>query len=486
MPKRERESVSLWHPWTDRPVYKDESMKDKRHKLALWSDFDFTNVDETIAFIGGNNYYAVVNDILDGLEVAPGLLRDKRSTAYLSRTGGAVAMEVRAGRKHGFLIPGGNWGEIGHPTSAVLERMQYVFQTFGYEALTTASLSEKILRSTLPDRSYISRPSAMLRRSLLEHGKGGRIDKKELSQFYPQVYENDMNKAYLYCSQNVPDPKYAPIRFCGDSDVWQDYPASWLEVEMTCHSTGGIQPIQIKDKISGELREPFNGEHFSTWCWGGELEDCTSHGYSLTRTIEGYCFPFMSSFMQQWGDILWNVYSGEDREDIRTIIKSMMVGLPGRFLKQPEKYTLVHESERQKGDERLVARWDKGSSPMSEWLMRMEEDIESTALTPVGSYIVTECRRKLYRDAKNEEQQGNSILRVYIDSITTSGSATTLTKSGKRGDYKVKIYTRVRIEHGRFKGYNEKGELVLKAPGVTGERERSKVISEMELQPCGP
>lgn len=486
MPRNKEEHVSLWHPWIDKPVYKNPDLAEKRHKLALWSDFTFDSVDRCVQEIGGGSYYALCRDILLGSEVDPLLLRDPRTEAYLSRTGGISALRVKSKRKSGFLIPGTTWGQTGQPTRELLGRMNHVFNAFGFEALTPSSLSEKVLRSTMADKLYISRPSDMLRRSLIANSKGGRIDSKKTSRFYPVVYENDMNKAYLHCSRVVPSPFVTPIRF-SHSDIWQSQMCSWMEVEMTCHRGTGIQPIQIKDEKNGELREPRDGEHFTDWLWSGELRDCVEAGYTLYNVNQGWGWPDMSDFMSRWSDILWDAYSNEQDEAVREIEKNMMVGLPGRFLKSPEKYTLVHKSEALKTDLPLVAHWQQGESPLSEWCMRVEQDIDSAQLTYIGSFIVAECRRKLYADSLAEERQGNKIVRVYIDSFSTTENTRIVRKGNRRGEYKTKIYQQVRIVHNRFMGYDEHGKLILKAPSVNKDYnspERQKAIREMELITC--
>src|SRR5712664_494972 len=186
MSKRFPESVSLWHPYQDKPG--------QRHKLALWSDFQFDSVDETINSIAGGQYYAMADNLLDRLEVDPDLLRDKRCENYVSRTGGMLAIRARSKRKCGYIINSDAWK--GEPSKQLLEKMKYIFDLFGYEALTPASLSEKILRMTL-GRQIIPRPTVMLRSALLENLKGGRIDTQKTAKYYPIVYENDINKAYL-------------------------------------------------------------------------------------------------------------------------------------------------------------------------------------------------------------------------------------------------------------------------------------------------
>lgn len=471
MPREEH--VSLWHPWQDKPG--------QRHTPVLYSGIKSDDIDETVRTIAGEQYYGLVTDILNGIEVNPLLLRDKRTQAYLSRTGNVSALRIKSKRKSGFLIPSSSWGSL-NPGQDTIRRMNHVYQTFGYEAISPSSLSEKVLRATLPDRTYISRPSAMLRKSLLDNSTGGRIDKKKISRFLPVAFEYDINKAYLYIAgQGVPNPFITPVRWYGDEEWWKDKAVSWLQVRMQCHRDKGIQPIQLRDEY-GEMREPVDGEEFTTWLWSGEVEDCIGAGYTLQEAIQGWSWDTTSTFMKQWSDVLWEKYEKEEDEEVRGVMKTMMVGLPGRFLRRPETLTLVHCSEAKGTDLPLAMELDGIHSPMSEWCMRIEENIDDAQLTPIGSYIIAECRRKLYHDCKSEEHMGNAVVRIYIDSITTVRPSSTLKIGTGRGEYKVKKYHKVKIKHNRFIGYNEQNKLVVKAPGVSlvDKRARRRVVQEME------
>lgn len=469
---RKEGHVSLWHPWMDKPG--------QRHSLHLWQEFSSLPVEEIINEVG-NNKYAYCQDILNPREVSTDLLLDKRTEAYLSRTGSVAALRVRRKRYSGFIIPGIQWGYTNIDQKGI-SAIQRVFSTFNLEAITPSSLSEKILRRTLPEKTYISRPSVMIRNSLLANRRGGRI--QHVPGKWKEAYEYDANKKYLsVAAKGVPSPFVSPIRFY-HSDIYQEYPVSWLECSLTAYGQG-IQPIQIEDRDTGDLREPFEGESFTTWLWSGELEDCRQAGYTVHEVSQGWSWAYMSSFMAEWANILYEAYIKEDDEDVRSIMKTMMVGLPGRFLKSPEIYTLIHRSEVQKGDIPLPSQWESGDSPFSDWYMRVDSESEqareTAQLTPIGSYILSEARRDLYRDAKREENRGNGVIRLYIDSITVTLPAVTLNQGTGKGQYKGKCYSKVRIRHNRFYGVLVDGSPVLKAPGFTGEaREREKGILQWE------
>lgn len=469
--------VSLWHPWQDKPG--------RSHKLALLQDMTFNNIDSLVETIGGNQYYALVENILDGLEINPLLLRDKRTETYLTRSGHAIALRVRSKRKSGFILPSQTWGDI-YPKNETLDRMAYIFDRFGYEAITPASLSEKVLRSTMQEKLIISRPNAILRSTLLKYGKGARISSKKTHKALPVAYENDSNKEYLFEStQGVPSPFISPIRFYGDKSGWYSGKTSWCHVNMTCHRSKETQPIQIHD--NGEMRECRDGEEIDTWLWREEIEDCLSVGYSLNNVLEGWFWDEISFFMSGWADILYSKYSQETDESIKDIEKIMMVGLPGRFLKAPEKITLIHKSEARGTDLPLLAHdWKKNGSPMSEWCMRVEEDMDSSQLTPIGSYIIMKCRQKIFHDIHREEQAGNTVARIYVDSFTTTQKPTTIAIGKERGQYKVKVYTEVYIRNNQFIGKID-GKWILKAPAynLSDTEAREKISRELRsISPC--
>lgn len=469
----QRESVSLWHPWQEN--------RKPTHTLSLFNDFSGCSIDELVERIGNGQQYAFCTDILNAREVQPALLRDRRTEPYLSRTGNVSALRIRAKRKSGFLIPAIQWGEQGNPTIDTLNRVQSIFNIFDMEAITPSSLSEKVLRRTLPDKLYISRPSVMLRRTILENRSVARIMKQKKGVRSEEAYEYDMVKAYLSVAmRGVPTPFIAPVRwYC--SDIWQDFPVSFMKVRMTAHVSPGIQPIQLKTETGS--RDPMDNEDMEVWCWSGKVQDCLQAGYTVQEVMEGYSWCQISHFMSAWSEILYTTCETYRQEDFYPILKQMTQGLPGRFLKSPEVYTLVHETEYQKGDIPLTANWQGTESPMSEWFMRVDKESEqareTAQLTPIGDYIVSECERAIYKAAREEEHNENRVIRIYVDSVTVTKKSRNLYIGDKPGQFKVKRYWKAVVISNRFLGYNEKGEAVLKAPGYSG-KDRKRLVERTE------
>lgn len=463
------EHVSLWHPWTDNPG--------KHHSLQLYSKLPhLESVGELIETVAREQQYCFVHDIMDAHEIQHSneLLMHDKTQAFISKTGSIVALKVRHGRKSGYLIPGSMWGDKGKPKERLLKNVSALFTIFGYEALTPASLSEKVLRSTLPDYTGISRPNDMLRRILLDNSYGGRID-KAIREFYPILYEYDMVKAYLTRSVSVPSPFESPVYFnhgnttC-DRHRWHDFACSFLHCNLTINGTG-IHPIQIQDG-TGDMQTPEPGENIDRWLWNRELQDCLEKGYTLHHIYEGYGWTQLSGFMVEWSDILWDRYQEYQDQPYGEIIKTMMVGLPGRFLKSPIQYTLIHESEEKDGDIPILLKFGQEDAQIiSPWYIRGEYDRQSAQLTPIGSYIVMQCRQDLYRAQLEETAKGNKVIRSYIDGYATLYPTKTPAMLGSdRGQWKAKTYTDVFADGNSIIPLDIEQ---MKAPGITG-KERKK------------
>lgn len=479
--------VSLWHPWKDKPG--------NFHTLSRWNKGavvdskeikEVSSIENIIEIIGGERKYTFCNDILsrDEFPFSIELIRHKSTQPYISKTGHVVALRIKKKRTSGFLIPGIHWSHVGIPTDNLLDNVQWTFKQFKYEALTPASLSEKVLRATLPDRCFISRPSLDLRRCLLDTEHGGRIDRKKVIEYFERVFEYDINKAYLFYSSNVPNPFYAPIALVEPTlEQCFEFPTFFAHVQMFAHQDMKNKPHPILITRDGSMEAPEEGEMIDRYLWKEEIEDCLRAGYVLYNIRYAYCFRSMSTFMQQWSDRLLTVYDKCENKEQQKIIKSMMVGLPGRFLKRPEIYTLVHESEVQKQDildDKLIpvaAHWLKqGDMVSTPWYIKVEEDKESAQLTPVGSYITMQCRQAIYRRMCEEVEKGNQIVSSYIDCYRVT-EQTQLDGIGiKPGQYKEKEYKEVIAEENRLYGKRHRKK-VLKAPSYQeGSLERKRLV----------
>jgi hypothetical protein len=463
-------SVRLWHPWIDqrgticRPCfYEAGSIYGVDGNLIGRCK----SVEDLSTSIAQKGLYVICYDLLseEDFPYVDALLGSENFTPYLSRTGGIPASRIKGGKgESGYLLPAKTWTSDTRPNGDMVKNLCTIFRLCGWQSTTPASLSEKILRATLPPGTRISRPSVRLRRDILENHTGGRIDRAEAGRFYKYAFEYDKRKAYLSHSRLVPSPFLAPVaRVRPSVEDALEYASGWWHVELIAHNCSGMQPLQI------EGRNPVEGETFTRWLWAGEMLDCLGAGYSIIGIRRGYGFREMSTFMQKWSDVLWNLYGRSEGEmdQIRDIIKAMMVGLPGRFLRKPVRYVLRHFTEAVPGDIPLPIKWREGSTQvLSHWVSHPEPDLESTALAPVGSYIVAEMRRELYRLAKQEEARDNVFLRSYIDCLAFKYRAETLDIGPGLGQYKEKIFMNVWAEENRFIGQLVRDDGALEDPDM--------------------
>lgn len=462
-----RPHVALWHPWLDK--------SGMSHSLAYWKDNSildnqgivhyFQDVDTLVDIIASKKLYVMINDILRPSEFsfADELLSHKKTHPFLSKTGKILALQCRK-RTSGFFIPCRGWYKSALPDVELLDKMTRLFGVFNLQAITLASLSEKVLRSTLPEKVFIYRPTTDFRKVLLENNGGARIEESTES-FTEDAFEYDLNKAYLHFSRLVPSPFLRPFFHIRPSlnEIF-DYATGFWEVSMVAHG-GGKHPISLKNP----KHVPQEGEQFRTWLWNNTIMACLEKGYTLECIHRGYGIPELSDFMAPWADILWEKYQSAD-DDLLDMIKGMMVGLPGRFLKTPDTYTLIHKKYVQDGDKPIMLNWIRGDEKMlSDWYVRREFNRESTSLTPIGASIINDCRLALYQQEVAEEEKGNVVYRAYVDCYVVGHPTVTPQILGNDpGLWKEKTYKNAYFEANRMvaEGYGIE-EAIIKAPGLT-------------------
>jgi DNA polymerase type B, organellar and viral len=479
-------SVSKWHAWKDSVGMPYAPMMWHNNTISTISGSTLcycSSLKELINEVSSRKLFVLCKDVLSEADFpfSNALLGAEQSHPYLSRSGGVVALRISQKKRSGFLVPSSTWGMNGTPTKEDLQNIVDVFRLFRFESTTPASLSEKILRSTLPDIISISRPSLILRRDILDNHVGGRIDSARHGQFYAKVYEYDKNKAYLSHARLVPSPYTSPI-YCISPSLERalDYPTGYWLCHLRAHKSP-IAPIQI------DGRYPKEGEAIERWLWTPELRSCVESGYSVEEIERGYGWERMSNFMEEWSDILWEGYMAAENmhPQVRIIIKSMMVGLPGRFLRQPVFHTLIPLSEarartpgQDDGDIPLMMHigsdYQPGDRLFSDYALRPEYDRESTALSPIGSYIVMAMRDELYQMMKKEHEQGAKVIRSYIDGYALDRkTAFPENISSNMGMWKEKRYGPSWTEENRFIGMNlDTNEIDIVMPGVPRESNR--------------
>lgn len=411
---------------------------------------------------------------IEDLPFLDALLGEKGVHPFLSKTQGISGFSLKSKRGTGYATNAATWAYPDGAGTKIASIVNDVFRLTNFSGSTPSSLSEKGLRATLPERLYIHRPCIALRTALLENNPGGRVDRARLRKYFPRVYEYDKNKAYLCHAQWVPSPFETPIFKVNPllEEIFE-YAAGWWKVTLVAHGDG-VSPIQV----SGD--RPVEGEVVDTWLWTGEIQDCVSVGYQVVGIEKGYAWQHMSDFMQPWAAWLWELFQKSSEYDpyVRIILKRMMVGLPGRFLRPPFKYVLVSEENAGKDDIDIIYHaLTYGERTISHFAMHAQDDRESSALTHVGAFIVSQMRRELWRIMRYEEMKKNPALRSYVDCLAFALPMhdKSLIGSGL-GQYKLTEYRDVYLESNRFVGYKrnphgwpQDDEPVCKAPGASAE-----------------
>lgn len=440
-------TVSRWHPWPTKPGL--------RHTLTLWQEnsiwknttahIDIENAVQVIEVIGRSQLYTFCGDVMDWKEFSwsDDLLLHPHSDPYVQKQGKVVAVRVRAGRYSGFLIPALTWG-FARPTLDMLEPIDSIFRSLNIEAITPSSLSEKVFRYTLGEKIAIFRPSVRLRDILLTHNGGSRIDLAEEEKFYRRAYKYDRHKAFLSFAYAVPDPNFPPWYHIRPRESWlYDYatPGFW-KVTMVAHGNG-IHPIFLPGE--GRKRFPNEGEQFTKWMWRDEILACEQKGYTLLFIHEGYRWTKTSNLLQPWTDLLWEKFQLAKSAEEERIYKSMMVGLFGRFLREPTNHFLIPLGQQQQGDIPIKQNWVEhldnwqggvaGRNFFTNWYLRAEYNEESTALTPIGAWVLMQCRMEMYRLAAVEEAKGNKLISGYVDSVVFERPASSLSIGPMPGQY---------------------------------------------------
>src|SRR6266571_837469 len=155
-------SVSLWHPWQDKPGFPRPIVFMEGRNLYTQDGrklFTVSDLDELVGTVAHEGLYVLCHDLLsiDRIPYLNELLGLKQVTPYLSRTGGISAILLRQKKRSGFLINAGNLKWDGPVEGELCRQLERLFTLFGFQSTTLSSLSEKVLRATLPAALHISR-----------------------------------------------------------------------------------------------------------------------------------------------------------------------------------------------------------------------------------------------------------------------------------------------------------------------------------------
>jgi hypothetical protein len=439
-----KQTLSRWHPWPEK--------FGRRHLSTLWQDgsiwkqdqlshFDPENAEQVIHFAGRERLYVFCDDPMNWLEFSWSDDLLLGSDVYVQKSGKVVALRVSSGRHSGFFIPARTWG-FAQSSFEMIETIDKIYHLFNLEGITPPSLSEKVVRSTLPEKIYIFRPAYHLRSVLLESG-GGIIYNQEEAGFYPDIWKYDLHKAFMSFAVLVPDIFFPPKYHICPSESWfYDYetPGYW-EVTMVAHGNG-VHPILLGQ--SGQRRMPKEGEMFRKWLWRDEILACEKKGYTLLYIYRGYRWSGTTDFLEPWTCLMWDKFQLAISKEEKRIIKSMIVGFFGRCLREPTNHFLVPRGQERKGDIPVSPTWIahrdnwqdiKNKNLFTNWYLREEYFEESTSLTPIGSWVMMKCRLEMFYLAEREEKRGNAPIDIYIDSVSFGKRVKEISLGPNPGEY---------------------------------------------------
>lgn len=449
--------------------------------LALWSEendciitheegeiIQFTDIKSFIREITNRRLLIFVDELTDHNKFhrLKQFLDDSRVRAVVCRTRGVVGLYIKS-RFSCWIIQRSTWDGKGKPDKQFLDTMKEVFIVNGRCAATPGSLGERKIIETLPHGTRYNRPSRMLRTNLLSDKVGGRADTKELGVKRKVLYERDINSGYPHCSRETIDPGEKPKRFLGALPNGFECFSYWANASVQL-------PIGVNIPRFGPLprRRSDNNLEFPTtpnenidgWWWREELDRARNAGYRVDIR-EGYFWRNSSNWLEQWAVNMYNLRMNTEG-DVQNIIKTEMVAAIGRMSMAPEKLTLVHRDQAQEGDIPIMIQdVDVDQSPISEYYIHIEYDIDSCSLTHIGSYILMRCRVLLYDMMLKEEETGNTIVASNFDSYY-SLKPSKLPSGKGLGEWKERMIEEAVIEAPRsIRGIRE-GTPIDKRPGV--------------------
>jgi hypothetical protein len=271
------------------------------------------------------------------------------------------------------------------------------------ELATPASLG-MYLMSKLYEGPRQAEPNIHDRQLLLEHMVGGRDDLLQKGA-YSLCYEYDIRSAYASNAQIVPCG--TSIKIYGERPDLASY-FSHCQIVIRDDLLLGIFPILQNEKNS----YPTISGIYDVWLWNDEIARCKEAGCFVV-TKEGIGWQSFTQGLSVWSTAMDTLRSSVP-EDIASLIKLATVAAIGRFGVSPYRLKVVHDRDKQDGDEPL----DIGYQPHS-WLWVRREYTDGCYMTHWSSYIQMHTRVALYDRMLAEIGSGNVVLMSNFDGLYT-------------------------------------------------------------------
>lgn len=483
MAKKWDRGVSMWHPWLDK--------KGRSHNLAFWHGdthelevystkerLHIETAEEFFEEITSRRLYVGCSDALNrkSFPFLDDLLKNKRVTPRLSPSNGltGMTMHVPFTPAHGALIPYKTF--VRDPMN--FKVVEQYFDLMGYEAISTGSVSEKLFRSTLPYKHGISRPNAMMRKEMIDHAFGGRVQMNYMVLTYTTLYEADFNNAYLCRARRIPTPFKAPHRTSKpDLEDLRRPTYAHVILESAPCTVGPIPSIDIFTGRQLYVRD--GGYEIEGWWWNEEIQCALDAGFKVKKVLGGWRWDEYSDCMNKWADLMQEKKRQvAGNPELEALVKLSMVALPGRFQMRPERRTMIPLDESTFGDKPLlISDGDDDEGYVSDFAIRSDAFMQSANLVPQGSHIVMQQRVALYKLLKALDDAGVQVALANTDNVYMDRPLPTHLRhmvGTKDGDLKLRTHRKATVYANRVVS-----ELVNKLPGISG-LQREEYIERMK------
>ena len=271
------------------------------------------------------------------------------------------------------------------------------------ELSTPASLGMYCMSSLFDDKRQ-AEPHTRDREILLEHMVGGRDDLLQKGT-YDLCYEYDIRSAYA--SKACQLPSGSSIKIWGERD---DLPAYFSSCVVVIREPLVMGVFHMER--DGHLHYPTETGLYKVWLWNDEIQRCKEAG-CFVLVENGIGWSNTTTGLTPWAHHMDKLRRDAD-EDIAGLIKIATVAAIGRFGVDHWRVRVVHERDRQEGDEPL----NIGYQPHS-WLWTRQEYASGCYMTHWSSYIMMATRIALYDRMLAEIGSGNVVLMSNFDGLYT-------------------------------------------------------------------
>lgn len=372
--------------------------------------------------------------ILSVVALYPDLLHDSNARIFCTEAGHPTSVVVSEGSKKRWLVPVSTWGyKSGISPASVLSELRSLFDYCQVgDVCTPSGLGQALMAQQWPEHlRRTGAPHKALQQTLQDTLVGGRVDYLADSKIrYKILYEVDMNDAYAFAASRL------PFGTPGFSRTYLHY-RGYVRAEWSKDGNGkpsGLLPLYVQG-----IGYPTSGGPYEGWYWTDTLEAAQEAGCDITIK-EGWYWPETSTALRPWAIHMHRLReNARERGDEATAshIKRATVASIGRFLCKPVEYTMTTEPT-----DRPIC--DQDSGLLNLYFLKESPSNRPEALTHFGSYILDQCRLRLWQRAR---QEGASLIATNYDAIYTTREPED--SSRELGEWKASRLTNVRMPYPR-------------------------------------